>query len=140
MIEFFMAMEPPTATHQEKQAAIVKGRIRMYEPQRVKDARAKIMAHLGRHRPEAPMEGPLRLVTKWIFPGREGRGHEWKTTKPDTDNMVKLLKDCMTAEGFWIDDAQVASEITEKFLGRPPGIYVRVEELEHGEESETGEA
>ena len=132
MIEFFMAMEPPTATHQEKQAAIIKGRIRMYEPQRVKAARAKLMAHLGRHRPEASMEGPLRLTTKWIFPAKkpEGREYTWKTTKPDTDNMVKLLKDCMTAEGFWNDDAQVASEITEKFLGWPPGIYVRVEELE----------
>ncbi len=45
--------------------------------------------------------------------------------KPDTDNLQKLLKDVMTAVGFWQDDAQVASEIVEKFWAEIPGIYIR---------------
>ena len=45
--------------------------------------------------------------------------------------MIKLLKDCMTRSNFWADDAQVACEITEKFVvPERPGIYVRVKELE----------
>ena len=35
----------------------------------------------------------------------------------------------MTEVGFWKDDAQVASEIIEKFYARIPGIYIRVEQL-----------
>ncbi|HFU9554316.1 TPA: RusA family crossover junction endodeoxyribonuclease, partial [Streptococcus agalactiae] len=31
--------------------------------------------------------------------------------------------------GFWNDDAQVASEIIEKFWADTVGIYVKVEEL-----------
>ena len=54
---------------------------------------------------------------------------EYRTTKPDTDNLQKLLKDCMTDVGFWKDDAQVASEICEKFWAEIPGIWIRVEEI-----------
>lgn len=39
------------------------------------------------------------------------------------------MKDCMTRLHFWKDDAQVASEISEKFWAAVPGIYVRIEEL-----------
>ena len=43
--------------------------------------------------------------------------------------MIKMFKDCMTALHFWKDDAQVASEITEKVWAGVPGIYVEVSEL-----------
>ena len=128
-IEFFLPMIPPTATHQEKQVKVVRGRPVFYEPPAVKDARAKLRAYLAKHRPEEPFSGPVRLMVKWCFPrGRHGDG-EWRATRPDTDNLQKLLKDCMTAEGFWADDAQVASEICEKFWAEIPGIYIAAEEL-----------
>ncbi len=77
------------------------------------------------------MRGALRLIVKWCFPitGEHSDG-EYKSTKPDTDNLEKLLKDIMTKLGFWKDDAQVASEITEKFYARIPGILIYVEEIE----------
>ena len=131
MIEFFMPMQPPTATHQMKKVRVMNGKPQFYEPDKVTAARKKLTAHLGKHKPERPMKGPLRLVTKWCFPLVPGkRDGQWKDTRPDTDNLVKLLKDCMTALGFWEDDARVASEITEKFWAAVPGIYVQVEELE----------
>ena len=55
---------------------------------------------------------------------------EYRTQKPDTDNLQKLLKDCMTRCGFWKDDALVASETAEKLWAEAPGIYIRIEELE----------
>lgn len=128
-IEFFLAMIPPTVTHQEKKISVRQGKPVVYEPEDLKAARQKLRAYLGRHRPEAPMEGSLRLLVKWCFPrGRHWDG-EYRITKPDTDNLQKLLKDCMTAEGFWQDDARVASEICEKFWAETPGIYIRVEAL-----------
>lgn len=129
-LEFFMPMVPPTVTHQEKQIAVVGGKPKVYEPAELKAARAKLKAHLGQHRPEMPLAGGVRLMVKWCFPRGSHPNGEYRITKPDTDNLEKLLKDCMTAEGFWKDDAQVASEIVEKFWAEVPGIYIAIEELE----------
>ena len=129
-MEFFMAMIPPTITHQEKKVHVVNGRPRFYEPDELKEARQKLTAYLGQHVPEEPYQGGIQLIVKWCFQtkGRHTDG-EYRITKPDTDNLQKLLKDCMTSVGFWSDDAQVASEIVEKFWAEIPGIYIRVTEL-----------
>ena len=131
MIEFFVAMKPPTVTHQEKQVTIRSGKPLFYEPAKLKVARAKLRDHLGPHVPEEKYTGPIQLVVKWCFPLTKGRKDgQWKTTKPDTDNLQKLLKDVMTDLGFWTDDALVASEIIEKFWAETPGIYVAIRRLE----------
>ena len=129
-MEFFMAMITPTITHQEKKVHLVNGRPRFYEPDELKAARQKLTAYLGQHVPEEPYQGGIQLIVKWCFQtkGRHKDG-EYRITKPDTDNLQKLLKDCMTSVGFWSDDAQVASEIVEKFWAEIPGIYIRVTEL-----------
>lgn len=136
-ISFFLPMKPPTVTHQEKKATIcADNRIRFYEPPELKAARSKLVAHLGRHAPDRPMRGPLQLLVKWCFPlAGKHRDGEYKTSRPDTDNLQKLLKDCMTTVGYWKDDAQVASEIAEKFWAELPGIYIRVTELEVTDDS-----
>ena len=129
--EFFLPMVPPTVTHQTKKIGVRDGKPYTYEPARLGQARAKLMAHLGKHAPAAPYKEAVRLIVKWCFPvtGKHHDG-EYKTTKPDTDNLQKLLKDVMTDLGYWKDDAQVASEITEKFYAALPGIYVVIEQLE----------
>ena len=131
MTSFFVAMIPPQTTHQQTKVTVVKGKPIFYEPAELKAARSKLQSHLGKNVPEEKYTGAVRLVTKWLFPitGNHKDG-EWKTTKPDTDNMVKLLKDVMTDLGYWTDDCLVASEITEKFWADRPGIYIVIEELE----------
>lgn len=128
--EFFMAMKnPPTVTHQEHKVAVINNKPVFYEPEELKAARAKLMAHLGSYVPDDKYTGAVRLTTKWCFPRGKHKDGEYRTTKPDTDNLQKLLKDCMTAVGFWKDDAQVASEICEKFWMEVTGIYIRIDEL-----------
>lgn len=127
--EFFMPMIPPTCTHQEKQVHVVKGKPVFYEPADLKAARQKLMGHLAKHIPEEPCRNGVRLMVKWCFPRGRHKDGTYRTTKPDTDNLQKLLKDCMTKCGFWADDALVASEIVEKFWAEVPGIYVKVESL-----------
>ncbi len=130
-LEFFMPMIPPTKTHQEKQVRIIRGKPVFYEPAELKAVRAKLEGHLGKHVPAEPYIEAVRLITKWCFPISGGhRDGEYKITRPDTDNLQKLLKDVMTSLGFWKDDALVASEITEKFWASIPGIYIAIEELE----------
>lgn len=129
VIEFFMPMLPPTITHQQHKVKTVNGKPVFYDPPELKDARQKLTANLIPNIPEQPFTTAVRLTTKWLFPKGQHKNGEWKTTKPDTDNMIKLLKDCMTLCRFWKDDALVVSEITEKFWADIPGIYVRIEEL-----------
>ena len=130
-MNFFIAMKPPTVTAQEKKVRIVKGKPAFYDPPAVKAARETLTAHLTGHRPEKPMNGPIELRTLWLFPkGKTHRHGEWRITKPDTDNLQKLLKDCMTRVGFWHDDAQVVREIAEKrWSDEPSGIYIEINEL-----------
>lgn len=125
-----MSMIPPTVTHQEKKISTRGAKPTVYETSELKDARTKLMAHLGKHKPAVRYETGVRLIVKWLFPikGNHIDG-EYKTTKPDTDNLQKLLKDCMTKSGYWKDDALVASEICEKFWAAYPGIYIKVESL-----------
>lgn len=127
MIEFFMPMIPPTITAQEHKVTVVNGKPRFYNPPELEDAKAKLLGNLMPHRPEQPIRCGVRLITKWIFPsGGHHKDGEYKLTRPDTDNLQKLLKDCMTQSGFWKDDALVASEICEKFWGDTSGIYIQV--------------
>lgn len=126
MIDFFMIMKPPTTTTQQHR--VVKGNF--YDSPQLKAARAKLMAHLGKHVPKVRYEHSVRLTVWWCFPitGKHHDG-EYKYTKPDTDNLQKLLKDCMTKCGYWKDDALVASEVVEKYWAKIPGIYIKIEEL-----------
>ena len=131
-MEFFLNMIPPTATAQEKKVRIVHGKPLFFDPSPVKAARKQLIAHLLPHRPQKPLDGAVALSTVWLFP--KGRSHthgEWRVTKPDTDNLQKLLKDCMTRCGFWRDDAQVVRESVEKrWSDEPSGIYIEITPLE----------
>lgn len=105
-MDFFIAMKPPTATAQEKQVRIVNGKPIFYDPAPVKDAKKLLIGHLILHKPDKPIEGAVSLTTLWLFPkGKSHKNGDWRVTKPDTDNLQKLLKDCMTKCGFWKDDA-----------------------------------
>lgn len=69
----------------------------------------------------------------WCFPLDKGKRHrdgEFKTSRPDTDNLQKLLKDCMTKAGFWKDDAQVCEEFVQKLWAALPGILIQVREMD----------
>ena len=128
--------DPPTRTYQEHRIGKTKtGAVYTYEDRELKQVRMRYREEFSKQAPDEPIKGAARLVVKWCFAakGRHEDG-EYKITKPDTDNMLKMLKDELTRAGFWKDDAQVASEIAEKFWALIPGIYIRVEEL-----SETAE-
>lgn len=129
MEQFFMPMIPPTTTAQERQVRIVHGKPIFYDTQAIKDAKDLLCGHLVRHTPDTPMSGAIRLTVTWCFKGKGHRNGEAKTTKPDTDNLQKMLKDCMTKCGYWHDDAQVAQEIITKIWNDPSGIFIKVEQI-----------
>lgn len=131
-IHFFIPLRKiPTVTQQEHKISTRGGKPRIYEPAELRAARQLFRDHLAKHRPDAPLQGPVFLTTKWLFPlaGTHEDG-EWKTSKPDTDNLVKLLKDEMTRLKFWKDDAQVAAEMITKHYSKIPGLFIQAVELD----------
>lgn len=133
-MEFFMAMIPPTVTHHDKKLRAwtdgKRARACLHDSERLRDARAKLHAALAPFRPAEPMQRPVRLIVKWLFPRGQHADGAWKTTRPDTDNLQKALKDEMTRLGFWRDDALVVSETCEKFWAERTGVYVCAYEME----------
>ena len=124
-------MDPPCCTHQEKKVRIVKGKPIFYEPPELAAARSKLMAHFSKHVPAKILTGPLKLSVSWRFYSLKHPEGSWRSTKPDLDNLQKLLKDVMTDLGFWKDDSQVCIEQVEKMWSEKyPGIVIEIESLE----------
>lgn len=129
-MHFFISMDPPTKTQQEHRIGKRKnGSMYVYEDRDLKEARLKLYKAVLPHTPEKPFTKAVQLVVKWCFPRGSHSHGSYKTTKPDTDNLNKMLKDEMTEAGFWKDDALVASEVIEKFWTDTPGIYVEIVEI-----------
>ena len=131
-MKIFLSMCPPTATAQERKVTVRNGRPIFYEPLGLKAARQEIMKALAPYKPEEPLPGPIELKVIWLFPTRKNSlDGAYRETRPDTDNLDKLLKDCMTKSGFWHDDAQVCKEVIEKrwVKSSPSGIKIEVTQL-----------
>ncbi len=132
-MEFNLEMMPPTVTAQEHKVRMVNGRPQFYDTARLKEARCAFEAQLSLHRPEAPLEGPVSLNVEWRFFSKTHAEGSFRVTRPDTDNLQKLLKDCMTRVGFWKDDAQVCVEgVIKSWSRNNPGIYIKVVSLNDG--------
>lgn len=83
-----------------------------------------------------PLTGPLSARILFVFPAlgggpKAGRPREWKATRPDSDNLAKLVLDAVNEVAFG-DDGQVARLVAEKVhgaTGEPPRTEVVVEQL-----------
>lgn len=133
-IAFFLNFEPnpPTVTHQEKKVRVVNGKPIFYMPPELKEARALFTAKLKPFAPKDPWNCPIMFCAEWSFRRPKGVKGIYKTTKPDTDNLQKMLKDCMTDCGFWKDDALVCREVISKIWHDPDekhGVLISITDL-----------
>ena len=133
-MEFDLNIIPPTVTAQEHKVRVVRGKPMFYDTQKLKDARAVFERLLRQSAPSSPMEGPIALYVDWRFATKTHKEGTYRVTRPDTDNLQKLLKDCMTRSGFWGDDAQVCrEEVTKRWSRKNPGIHIKVVCLNDGQ-------
>lgn len=130
MIEFFIPLDKlPTVTAQQKGVRVVNGRPHFYKKKEVEEVEEFYKFILKTKRPKEPMTGAIGLTIGYLFPAkRPHRPNEPKTTRPDTDNLIKLVKDVMTEVGFWVDDSQVFCETYFKIYSTQGGLYFKVEE------------
>lgn len=130
-MRFKLKMVPPTATAQQKGECVRAGYIHHYKKKNVAAAEAILRDALLPYVPEKQIENrPISLTVVWMFPfPKSTRKHEAgvsrrKFTRPDTDNLNKMLKDVMTDMGFWKDDALISTECILKLYSDEPGILI----------------
>lgn len=135
-MDFKLKMIPPTATAQQKGERVVGGRIHHYKKKNILRAEGILRDALLPYIPPEPItDKPIQLWVIWQFPyPKSANKHlpgmgRWKITRPDADNLNKMLKDVMTDMGFWKDDALISSEIVEKMYADEPGIMIHISTL-----------
>lgn len=111
---------------------------RTYKAKGQKVAEESIMVFLSQHQPDTPLEGPLFLGMKAFLPIPRSKPQKFKkaalagairpTVKPDLDNLLKNIKDCMTSMGFWGDDKQVVEYLpgTGKYYSMKPRWEIEI--------------
>lgn len=81
----------------------------------------------------APMEGALtmRIVATYLVPPswskKRKAAAKWKTSKPDADNLSKIVKDALSKVAY-VDDAQVAVLSVAKMYGPVASLLVTVKD------------
>ena len=120
----------PKATAQQKGVYVRNGKPRFYEKNSVESARREFIYALNEYKPKIPSDKPIKLTIWFAFDVKDKKlWGQPKTTRPDTDNYLKLFKDCMTSAGYWLDDAQVVDERIFKTYAEKATIMVRWEEI-----------
>lgn len=110
-----------------------------FTPKRQQDYMGMIRAeaHRAMSAFDGPLTGPLQLkvVAVYLWPKtvtkarRNAIDGAWKTTKPDADNITKIVKDALNTIAY-ADDAQVSFSSCWKILGNKAGLIVEVISLE----------
>src|SRR5262245_54600356 len=141
-IEFFVPGEPkgqPRPRAFARQIAPGKWSARAYNPGTAEGWKSCIATEAKTRRPDEPLTGPLALRVVFHMPRpkshfktkgalRDTSPHH-HTSRPDADNLGKAVKDCLTALGFWRDDAQICDEhFVKQFAGTVPGANITIRE------------
>ena len=79
----------------------------------------------------SPMGGPLAvsIVATWpippSWPKKRQQAAQWKSSKPDADNVAKAIGDGCNGV-VWADDSQIVDLRCVKRYGQIPGVVVEV--------------
>jgi crossover junction endodeoxyribonuclease RusA len=142
--EFFAAGEPKGQPRPRACAFRIGGKYtaRMYDAGTSDGWKASVIAAGAAHCPDAPLTGPISVCLTFYFPRPKSHFFTGKhaavlrelapnlhTTKPDSDNLAKVVLDAMTVAGWWKDDSQVTPLLVVKSYeneNRKPGAQISV--------------
>jgi Holliday junction resolvase RusA-like endonuclease len=88
---------------------------------------------INQWKPKQPMEGALRASIHFAYPLLARHKNrmlvEAKMTRPDCDNLVKSVLDCLVKSGYMIDDANIAHlSVTKSYHWKAPFVDVIITE------------
>lgn len=123
--DFFMDKMP--TTRQQKGIKVVKGQVRSYN--RGNTANYELQKNLLMNKPKAPFDKGVAITLKVYFVYGTRDKKKWgkrKTTRPDGDNLMKGFQDYMQLYRYFMDDAQIAPLIVDRFWGQNNKIIVEL--------------
>lgn len=128
----------PTAKGRPR-AFVRGGKVNVYTPAKTDQAERDFIALAAEHAPPVPLEGPLELTLVFVLPipaswsKRKRASAGWHCSKPDLDNIVKLVSDSMNRSGaWWGDDSQIAYIRATKSYGNAPRIDIAITQITGG--------
>lgn len=83
---------------------------------------------------QAPMEGPISVYIRAVYLAPQSWSQKrkdaarWKTSKPDADNLSKIVKDALNTI-VYRDDAQVSQLTVQKVYGPVAGLTITVSQI-----------
>ncbi|MEG9198773.1 RusA family crossover junction endodeoxyribonuclease [Lactococcus lactis] len=123
--EFFMDKMP--TTRQQKGIKVVKGQVRSYN--RGNTANYELQKNLLMNKPKVPFDKGVAITLKVYFVYGTKDKKKWgkrKITRPDGDNLMKGFQDYMQHYRYFMDDAQIAPLIVDRFWGQNNKIIVEL--------------
>lgn len=140
MIDIEIKCNPPKSTAQASNK-ILKTKEGRYFVGKMHTSKAKqventLISFLMPFVPEKPLDGALSLNVVWAYPWRTSEpkknkkdGYKYCDTRPDIDNIMKMIGDTMTRLGFWFDDSQIAELYFKKMWCESPKIIIKIKNL-----------
>ena len=144
MIDFTLNMIPPKHTAQGSSIILKNRKTGRFFIGRKNDSNAsltkkELLYRVIPFRPTKPLESPLKCEIEWVYPWRvsetkknKEKGFMWCNTRPDCDNITKMMWDVLTQAGFWKDDGLVSKLVFSKKWAKKSYIRIRIQELEDG--------
>lgn len=142
-ITFRIEANPPVGTAQQKGAAIIGGKARIFKKKKQIEQEQTFIQLLLPHQPKTPLLGTVRLELLVVWPWRgSDNGTKAKAalcdtykvrphgSRPDFDNWCKAFVDTLVALKFIEDDAKICDWILKKRFGANPGISVVISQVE----------
>ena len=136
--ETFIPCVPPTSTNQSQRGLYVgkDGRPHVFTKTKGRNIENALCAILYAHRPpeDFPRDLPLRVEITLLFPYRKTEKKSIvresreipHASRPDIDNLVKFLLDCMTRTGYWLDDGKIYDLPLRKLDAPKTGIGIKL--------------
>lgn len=128
--------EPSTLTYQNGLRSVsTPGGVRCYKTSEFEHQLMANRLHMRQSKPSGwkPLTGPTLLIVEFRFGFNTTHTNRHKAfskypkvTKPDCDNLVKAIKDCLEAEGIVTNDAVFYRDDLSKWYTADPCTIIKV--------------
>nr|DAF47838.1 MAG TPA: Endodeoxyribonuclease RusA [Siphoviridae sp. ctJjf17] len=119
---------PKTTAQQKKFSTKTKT---FYKTSKIKQSEYLLVRALSGKQPRKTYNTPIELSVTWLFPHtKKSKDGERKGTRPDLDNLQKLLQDIMCKLGYYKDDSLITDLTIKKRWHRHSGLIIEIKEVE----------
>ena len=119
---------PKTTAQQKKFSTKTKT---FYKTSKIKQSEYLLVRALSGRQPRKTYDTPIKLSVTWLFPHtKKSKDGERKGTRPDLDNLQKLLQDIMCKLGYYKDDSLITDLTLKKRWHRHSGLIIEINEVE----------